>query len=82
MIGSLLIYSGILTLKMAFAVGMFHLGVGLIFIGTIYILIPLLHKLYVYLFAKICVQAQKIYIEFKDKCMLNFQSSRRINDEN
>lgn len=72
-LGGVLIYAGIGTLGMAFAVGMFHLGIGLLFIAFNFFIVPLIHRIYVALFAGLSNVGQKIYVKFKVRWKKNLR---------
>lgn len=64
-LGAIMIYAGIGTMASSFAVGMFHFGIGLIFIAFIVYTVPLIHKTYIVIFSSLSKVASHIYDEFK-----------------
>lgn len=64
-LGAIMIYAGIGTMASSFAVGMFHLGIGLIFIAFIVYTVPLIHKTYIVIFSSLSKVASHIYDELK-----------------
>ncbi|WP_290033174.1 HAAS domain-containing protein [Ligilactobacillus cholophilus] len=77
-LGGILVYAGIGTLLSAFAVGVFHLGIGLIFISIVLLLVPLIHKTYILIFALLNNLGSCLYLKFK-QCWHNHLSENGEN---